>query len=69
MRAVERFERTLPTAVQLLENGGRIALMIGAAQTGQANELAGELEWQHPVQLPGSQSRILLLGTKKVKVE
>ncbi len=68
MRAVERFERTLPTALRLVEHGGRLALMIGAAQADQALELAKDMNWSHPSQVPGGHSRILLVGTKEIKV-
>ncbi len=69
MRAVERFEQALPLAVGLVEQKGRIALMIGAAQAVIVMNTAKEVEWSSPVAIPGSHSRILLLGTKAVKVE
>jgi 16S rRNA (guanine527-N7)-methyltransferase len=68
MRAVERFEKTLPIAARLAEPGGRIALMIGAAQVDQATELAKDVKWQQPIHVPGGHSRILLVGTKEIKV-
>jgi 16S rRNA (guanine527-N7)-methyltransferase len=68
MRAVERFEKALPIAAQLAEPGGRIAMMIGAAQVDQANELARDVKWQQPILVPGGHSSILLVGTKDVKV-
>lgn len=69
MRAVERFERALPVAVDLVEQKGRIALMIGAPQATVARNMAKEVEWGAQIAIPGSHSRILLLGTKTVKVE
>jgi 16S rRNA (guanine527-N7)-methyltransferase len=69
MRAVERFEQAVPIAVDLVEQKGRIALMIGALQAAAARNSAKEVEWGAPVVSPGSHSRILLLGTKAVKVE
>jgi len=68
MRAVERFENALPIAVGLAEEGGRVALMIGASQVSEAQRLAEEVEWHPPVPVPGGHSRILLVGTIKVKV-
>src|SRR5262249_2158220 len=44
MRAVERFENALPIAVGLAEEGGRVALMIGASQVSEAQRLAEEME-------------------------
>jgi 16S rRNA G527 N7-methylase RsmG len=69
MRAVEKFQSALPLAVGLAGPGGRIALMIGAAQLEQAGALAPEVHWQEPVSVPGGHSRVLAVGTKLVKVE
>jgi 16S rRNA (guanine527-N7)-methyltransferase len=69
MRAVESFERALRLAVSLVERQGQIALMIGAAQADIARNLANEVVWDDAKILPGGHSRILLLGTKAVKVE
>jgi 16S rRNA (guanine527-N7)-methyltransferase len=68
MRAVERFEKALPTALHLLEPAGRIALMIGLSQTDAAKDFHPEVEWKDPVSVPGGHSRILLVGTRMVKV-
>ena len=69
MRAVERFEQALPITLSLVDGEGLIALMIGASQAEKAKNLASELEWRVPFPVPGGNSRILLLGTKPVKVE
>jgi 16S rRNA (guanine527-N7)-methyltransferase len=69
MRAVEKFEEALSIAVGLVEQKGRIALMIGAPQAAAARNMAKEVEWGAQVAIPGSHSGILLLGTKAVKVE
>lgn len=68
MRAVERFEKALPTAVKLVEPGGRVALMIGTMQVAQAKSLAKDVEWGQPVVVPRGHSRVLLAGTKAVNV-
>ncbi len=68
MRAVERFDKALPAALELLAPEGRIALMIGAAQLPQAKSLAPKVDWADPVVVPGGHSRILLVGSKKAKV-
>jgi hypothetical protein len=34
-----------------------------------AKGVATETEWSEPVAVPGSHSRVLLIGTKSVKVE
>jgi hypothetical protein len=68
MRAVERFEKALPTALNLVHPEGRIALMIGASQFAQTKALAADVEWNEPIAVPGGHSRILLIGAKAVKV-
>lgn len=69
MRAVEKFEAALPTAAKLVESGGKVALMIGGAQVESATKLIPELVWQQPVAVPGGHSRVLLVGTKVIRVE
>jgi 16S rRNA (guanine527-N7)-methyltransferase len=68
MRAVERLEKALPTAVGLAESGGRVGLMISTLQITSAKALAKDVEWSQPLVVPGGHSRILLVGTKAVKV-
>jgi 16S rRNA (guanine527-N7)-methyltransferase len=76
LRAVERFERVLPSAASLLEfptgTGNspgfrsrvpsRLGLLIGAGQAKQAYELLPQFQWADPVAIPNSLSRILLVG-------
>jgi 16S rRNA (guanine527-N7)-methyltransferase len=68
MRAVERFEKALPTAIGLAESGGRVALMVGVEQIATAKSLAQGIAWTDPVAIPGARSRTLLVGTKDIKV-
>jgi 16S rRNA (guanine527-N7)-methyltransferase len=63
LRAVERFEETLPVAAKLVTPGGRIALLIGEQQAKSATALIPEFQWDEPQRGPQSSSRILLLGT------
>ena len=69
MRAVESFGMALPLAVKLAEPEGRIALMIGSSQVPEAIGLGMQMEWNEPIPVPGGHSRVLLVGTKAVKVE
>jgi 16S rRNA (guanine527-N7)-methyltransferase len=66
LRAVERFDQILPTAVRLLENSTagqrRLALLIGSAQIPRARELAPALTWSEPLPIPQSSNRVLLAG-------
>lgn len=61
LRAVERFERVLPTALRLAGPGGRLALLIGQAQVPAADEFDG-IRWDAALPIPLSQSRVLLVG-------
>jgi 16S rRNA (guanine527-N7)-methyltransferase len=62
MRAVERFERILPTAVELAKPGGQIALLIGAAQVVSAQSALPNTKWRSPIPVPLSRNRTLLIG-------
>jgi 16S rRNA (guanine527-N7)-methyltransferase len=68
MRAVEGFTRSLPVAVNLTKAGGRLGLMIGASQASAANAATPGVVWEDAVRIPGSESRVLLMGTKSVTV-
>lgn len=78
MRAVERFHDTLPVAASLVRRNdgldsvpgrtaghGRLALLIGAGQSREAAGILTGFEWQEPVPIPMSSSRILLVGTPR----
>jgi 16S rRNA (guanine527-N7)-methyltransferase len=62
LRAVERFDQILPTAATLLASYARLALLIGASQLTQAEATLPALAWSDPIPIPGSQSRVVLLG-------
>jgi 16S rRNA (guanine527-N7)-methyltransferase len=64
MRAVERFETALATAIGLVAERGRVALMIGGAQTVVAKALTHDVKWAEPVAVPGGHSRVLLVGIR-----
>jgi 16S rRNA (guanine527-N7)-methyltransferase len=68
MRAVEKFEKTLPVALERVLQGGRVALMIGDSQLSTARGLAGGVQWDDPIPVPGGHSRVLAVGTKPVTV-
>lgn len=69
MRAVEKFEATAPIAVQLVSAGGRLALMIGASQVSAARLVVSGLTWAPLRDIPGSHSRILMVGRKSARTE
>ena len=69
LRAVERFEAVLPIAARLVQSGGRLALLIGAAQAERARRLLSGFSWESPAALPRSQQRILLVGANHARQE
>lgn len=69
LRAVEKFGEVLPLAFRLVSPAGNLALMIGAAQLDLAKSLVQRIQWQEPLAIPSGHSRVLLVGTKVVKVE
>lgn len=62
VRAVERFEDTLPMAARLADPGGRLALLIGESQVRVAMDLQPGVQWDKGLRLPESSSRVLLIG-------
>lgn len=62
MRAVEKFQASLPVAASLLEPKGKLALLIGASQVELAERALPQVEWQVPILVPHSRSRVLLMG-------
>lgn len=62
LRAVERFEKTLPVAHKLVAPAGRIALLIGDAQIQTAKSTLADIRWEDPRPLPLSRNRSLLVG-------
>ena len=66
MRAVERFESILPVAARLVANGGRLALLIGAAQVERAISSLPNFHWEAAMPIPLSESRVLQVATRAV---
>ncbi len=62
LRAVERFDSILPIARRLVAPGGRLALLVGAAQVDRAHRLLPDLRWLDPVAIPRSSARVLVVG-------
>jgi 16S rRNA (guanine527-N7)-methyltransferase len=69
MRAVEEFSKSALVALALVREGGRLALMIGAAQVDEARRLLPDVVWEPAVPIPGSHSRVILAGIRPVRVE
>lgn len=66
MRAVERFDFSLPIATEIVAPGGSLMLLIGENQVSSAQKLAPDLEWNLPAQIPLSEHRVLLSGRRVV---
>ena len=64
LRAVERFGSALPIAASLVVPGGRLALLIGSAQLGLTRATLPDFSWQDPFAIPGTRSRVLVVGTR-----
>ncbi len=67
MRAVERFDSSLPIAEGIVAPGGTLTLLIGDNQVSSAQKLATGFEWNLPVHIPLSEHRVLLSGRKAVE--
>ncbi len=64
LRAVERFEAILPVAASLVADGGRLALLIGAAQLAQLPTALPLHAISAPLPVPSSSSRVLAVAQK-----
>jgi 16S rRNA (guanine527-N7)-methyltransferase len=58
LRAVEKFEAILPVAGGLVQEGGRLAVMVGTAQVATAAEVLPGA-WQEPIPIPLSTTRVI----------
>jgi 16S rRNA (guanine527-N7)-methyltransferase len=64
LRAVEKFQDALKMAISLTSPGGRVGLMIGSGQVELAQRLRAEISWGDVVEIPCSNSRALLVGSR-----
>ena len=67
LRAVEKPQRALAIAARLVSPGGRLVLLLGASQAGNARGLLPGFSWTPPVALPGSSRRVMLVGASFLK--
>jgi 16S rRNA (guanine527-N7)-methyltransferase len=63
LRAVERLPKVLPIAANLLSPTGRLALLISSSQLESTLSTLPNFSWDHPIPIPQSQSRIILVGS------
>lgn len=64
LRAVESFEKVLPTAEKLLSKQGTLVLLIGNAQVDKAASLLPNFRWRTPCAIPESDRRVVLMGSR-----
>jgi 16S rRNA G527 N7-methylase RsmG len=64
LRAVEHFETILPQAATFLAANATLALLIGTSQLPYA-ALQATINWQPPIPVPGSNTRVLILGCRQ----
>ena len=62
LRAVERFDAILPVAASLVADGGRLSLLIGAAQLAQLPMALPIHDISASIPLPSSSSRVLVVA-------
>jgi 16S rRNA (guanine527-N7)-methyltransferase len=62
LRAVERFQESLPIAARLVVPTGRLTLLIGRRQMNSLRHLAPAFHWSEPIPIPLSEARILIIG-------
>jgi len=66
LRAVEKFERILPVAADLVAPGGRLGLFIGEKQLSRAHEIVDEsFAWREPVAIPQSDGRVIAVAARR----
>lgn len=67
LRAVERMAEAVGNAARMVAPGGWLALMTTRADLAHLQAPAGaEFSWPDRVKLPGSEDRILALGTRRI---
>lgn len=69
LRAVDRMELAVQTAVRLVRPGGWLALMTTGAQIERLKEAAGaEFFWTDPTRMTSSGERLIVLGERKISL-
>ena len=69
LRAVDKMELAVQAASKLVRPGGWLALMTTVADLPALQEAPGaEFKWNHPLPLPGSEDRIIVLGERGISL-
>jgi 16S rRNA (guanine527-N7)-methyltransferase len=65
LRAVDRMEMAVQSAVQLVRCGGRLALMTSREELAALRAVAGSgFSWSNSIALPNAENRVLALGKR-----
>jgi len=64
LRAVERISDSLQVASRLLTPRGRLALLVGSSQLEAIHAALPSVDWQAPMAVPQSKSRVVLIGSQ-----
>lgn len=65
MRAVDKMFEAIPVAAGLVRPAGLLALMSTVSEQQHMQKVAGsDFEWLTPIEIPGGEARLLLLGRK-----
>jgi 16S rRNA (guanine527-N7)-methyltransferase len=66
LRAVDRMEEAVQSAVRLTASSGWLVLMTTESDMERLKEAAGDgFRWDHPVNIPGGENRIILSGQRQ----
>ena len=65
LRAVDRMVEVLPIAERLLVRGARMTLLVSSSLLDQVRSALPGFTWRLPVAVPGSSSRLLLVGKRQ----
>jgi len=65
LRAVERFEQILPTAIRLLAPSSRLALLISDTQLPLAQAIAPSRHWLPKIAIPLSTRRVMVIAKSR----
>jgi 16S rRNA (guanine527-N7)-methyltransferase len=73
LRAVEKFNSVLPIAGRMVhppherDLSGNLAVLIGGAQVDQARQIMPDWQFRHPIPIPASNNRVILIGNQASK--
>jgi 16S rRNA (guanine527-N7)-methyltransferase len=64
LRAVEKFKKILPVSARFVRPRGHLAVLVGSGQIEAAQDLLRDWNFDPPMAIPGSRSRVILLANQ-----